>query len=109
MSNNNNPGPNQVDSNEEKMLPEYNFTGKTGVRGKYYQDMRNGYTIKVQREDGTTLIQHITRPEGTVTLDPDVQEYFPDAESVNNALRSLIRLIPSKKGRAKQTRTRRKA
>lgn len=94
-------------SNEDdEMLPEYDFSGKVGVRGKYYQAMRDGYTIKINRQDGTTLIQQITRPEGTVTLDPDVQVYFPDAESVNTALRSLIRLIPTKKAKPSTTRTR---
>lgn len=82
---------------DDEMLPEYDFSGKTGVRGKYYQAMRNGYTIHIHREDGTILVQHITRPEGTVTLDPDVKAYFPDAEAVNTALRSLIQLIPTKK------------
>jgi hypothetical protein len=31
--------------------------------------------------------------EGTVLLQPDVREYFPDSESVNAALRSLIALM----------------
>lgn len=98
-----------TDANEDdEMLPEYDFSGKAGVRGKYYQAMRDGYTIKINRQDGTTLIQQITRPEGTVTLDPDVQVYFPDAESVNTALRSLIRLIPTKKAKSSSTRTRTK-
>jgi hypothetical protein len=52
---------------QDEMLPEYDFSGKTGVRGKYYQAMRNGYTIKINRQDGTTLVQHISRPEGTIT------------------------------------------
>jgi chemotaxis receptor (MCP) glutamine deamidase CheD len=37
--------------------------------------------------------------EGTVMLQPDVREYFPDSEAVNTALRSLITLMahmPSK-------------
>ena len=29
-------------------------------------------------------------------LEPDVRQYFPDSEAVNNALRSLIALIPRK-------------
>ena len=82
---------------DDDMLPEYDFSGKAGVRGKYYQRLRQGYTIKIHRTDGTTLVQQITRPEGTVTLDPDVQAYFPDSEAVNTALRALIQLIPAKK------------
>lgn len=94
---------NTSESTDDDMQPEYDFSGRTGVRGKYYQKLRPGYTIQVQREDGTTLVQHVTRPEGTVTLDPDVREYFPDAESVNTALRTLIHLVPQKK--AKRTTT----
>jgi hypothetical protein len=29
-----------------------------------------------------------------IILDPDVKQYFPDSESVNSTLRSLIKLIP---------------
>jgi hypothetical protein len=86
---------------DDEMRPEYDFAGRTGVRGKYYQQMREGYTIEIQREDGSTLVQHVTRPEGTVMLDPDVREYFADAEAVNTALRALIHLVPRKRGRRK--------
>jgi hypothetical protein len=87
--------PNTSDVDDD-MQPEYDFSGKQGVRGKYYQRLRDGYTVKIHQEDGTTLIQQIVRPEGTVTLDPDVREYFPDAEAVNKALRALIQPIPLK-------------
>lgn len=79
------------------MQPEYDFLGKQGVRGKYYQRLRDGHTVKIHQEDGTTIVQTIVRPEGTVALDADVREYFPDAEAVNTALRALIQLIPVKK------------
>jgi len=84
-----------------EMLPEYDFSGQTGIRGKYYRQLRAGYTLKVEREDGTSLVQQITRPEGTVMLDPDVREYFADAESVNAALRGLIHLVPRKRTKRK--------
>lgn len=38
--------------NAEKMLTEYNFIGKKGVRGKYYQAYRCGHSVRVYREDG---------------------------------------------------------
>lgn len=85
------------------MAQEYGFSGRTGVRGKYYQKLREGYTIRIEHEDGTVSVQYITRPEGTIMLDADVREYFPDAESVNTALRTLIQLVPSRK--PKRTRT----
>jgi hypothetical protein len=90
---------NEPESIDDDMRPEYDFSGRTGVRGKYYQKLRQGYTVKIQRADGTTLVQYITRPDGTVTLDPDVREYFPDAEAVNTALRTLIHLVPPKKAK----------
>jgi len=53
------------------MLEEYDFTG--GVRGKYAK----------RYAEGTNL----------VVIDPDVAKYFPDHESVNEALRSLTKII----------------
>ena len=90
---------NEINTSEldDDMRPEYNFSGKQGVRGKYYQRLRNGYTVRIHQEDGTTVVQNMAGLEGTVTLDPDVREYFPDTEAVNAALRGLIQLIPVKK------------
>jgi hypothetical protein len=34
-----------------------------------------------------------------VYLEPDLRDYFPDAESVNRALRCLLPLLSSKKAR----------
>ena len=47
-----------------------NYDFSDGVRGKYYE----------QYQQGTNL----------VALDADVCEHFPDSESVNFALRSII-------------------
>jgi len=57
--------------NDKDMLPEYDFRG--GVRGKYLERYRQGCNV--------------------VVLEPDVAKTFPDAESVNTALRSLAELI----------------
>lgn len=83
----------------DDMLPEYNFNGKKGVRGKYAKAMRKGYSVRVLNEDGTVTVRHFIPKESAVVLDPDVEIYFPDSESVNSALRSLINLIPQKKVR----------
>lgn len=90
---------------DDDMLPEYDFSGRVGVRGKYYQRLREGYTIKIERADGTQIVQQITRPEGSVMLDPDVRAYFPDAEAVNTALRTLIHLVQAQKPKRAPTRT----
>jgi hypothetical protein len=65
---------------KDEMLEEYDFSN--GVRGKYAQ----------QYNDGVNIIK----------LDQDVRKIFPDAKSVNNALRTLINLIP--KHQTKSTR-----
>jgi len=51
------------------MRPEYDLRG--GVRGKYYKEYAKGTNV--------------------VLLDPDVAAVFPDSESVNQALRVLIK------------------
>ena len=79
---------------DDDILPEYDFTGKTGVRGKYYQQLRTGYTIEIHQEDGGVLVQRVAPADNLIQLDPDVREYFPDAEAVNHALRTLIQLVP---------------
>ena len=78
------------------MLPEYDFT--QGVRGKHYRAYQRGHTVKIRKTDGTTVVQHFKLEEGAVVLAPDVREYFPDSDTVNQALRTLIRLIPRKRG-----------
>jgi hypothetical protein len=79
---------------DSDMRDEYDFSG--GVRGKHYKKMQAGYTITVHKADGSTVIQDVPPQEGTIILEPDVREYFPDSESVNTTLRSLIKLIPQK-------------
>jgi hypothetical protein len=59
------------------LRPEYDLSKLTGgVRGKYYQ----------LATAGTTL----------VLLEPDVAEAFPDGETVNQALRALIKVAQTK-------------
>ena len=84
-------------SQPDDILPEYNLKGKKGVRGKYVKTMQKGYSVRVLNEDGTVTVRDFVPKENTVLLDPDVKAYFPDSESVNRALRSLINLIPEKK------------
>ncbi len=87
---------NKNDFDTDDMRPEYDFSGMKVVRGKYYQAMREGYTIIVHKKDGSKIIKEV-KPKGTILLEPDVQQYFPDSESVNAALRSLITLISAKR------------
>lgn len=77
----------------DEMRTEYDFTG--GVRGKHHRAMQSGYTMTVHKADGTTVINEVAAPAGAVILEPDVRVFFPDSESVNATLRSLIRLIPT--------------
>jgi len=78
------------------MLPEYDLKGKKGTRGKYTKALQKGYSIRVVNEDGSVTIQQFIPKEIAVVLEPDVKAYFPDSDSVNRALRGLIKLIPEK-------------
>lgn len=82
---------------EDDMRSEYDFTGKKGARGKYYEAYRQGHTVRIEETDGTVSVHTFTLEEGAVMLDPDVRQYFPTSESVNQILRSLIAIAPTKK------------
>lgn len=90
------------------MRPDYDFSG--GVRGKYAKSLReDGYSIRAYNADGTFTERRIVG-EKTVTLDADVQSFFPDSKAVNRALRGLIALLPAKRrkvmtGRVRQQKT----
>jgi len=86
----------QLNAEKDDMLPEYDFTGKKGVRGKYYRAYRQGHTVRIFKADGTVSVQYFTLEDGAVMLEPDVRQYFPNSDTVNAALRSLISLIPDK-------------
>jgi hypothetical protein len=86
----------QIEAAQADMLPEYDLRGKKGVRGKYYEAYQQGHTVRVFQDDGSATVEYFTLEEGAVMLEPDVREYFPNSESVNKALRSLIALKPSK-------------
>ena len=60
---------------DTEMLEEYDFS--KGVRGKYSQRYATGSNV--------------------VVISPDVAEVFPDSESVNEALRMLIRIAQQTK------------
>lgn len=89
-----------------EMRAEYDFSG--GVRGKHAAAYHQGHTVTIHKKDGTTIIQNFRLDEGTIILEPDVREYFPNAESVNNALRTLISIVPKTRKKTKRTRTTRK-
>jgi hypothetical protein len=80
----------------DDMLPEYDFTGRKGTRGKFYDAYRQGHTVRTKEADRTVGTQYFTLQDGAVLLEPDVRAHFPDSESVNKALHSLIALIPTK-------------
>jgi hypothetical protein len=88
----------------EEMRAEYDFS--KAERGKFYRPLDKGYTIHVQKKDGTVEVTRYILAEGMVLLAPDVLEYFPDSDSVNEALRSLIQLMdkmPAKKYRQRRS------
>ena len=88
-------------SDQDEMLPEYDLTGRKGIRGKYFKGYRQGHTIKIHQPDGSVSTQHFTLEDGAVMLEPDLRPYFPTAESVNTALRALVSIIPAKPAKTK--------
>ena len=58
-------------SSQTNMRDEYDFS--TGVRGKYATQYAKGSNV--------------------VVLDPDVAKVFSDAKSVNDALRTLAKIV----------------
>lgn len=74
----------------EEMLAEYDLKDKKGVRGKYHDAFKKGYTVRVYEDDGAFSSEYFA------SIAPDVHEYFPDSDAINSALRSLIALIPDK-------------
>ena len=60
---------------DRDMLEEYDFS--KGIQGKYAKKYREGTNV--------------------VVIDPDVAKFFPDHESVNQALRSLTNIIKKQK------------
>ena len=77
-----------------------------GERGKYYEAYKRGHQVRVHKADGSTVVQYFSLKDGAIMLEPDVQRYFPDSESVNKALRTLIALIPNKVSKPKNAKTR---
>lgn len=80
---------------KDEMRLEYQLSD--GVRNRYAKALReNGYTIRVYHRNGTVTEKRYPG-EKTVTLAPDVREYFPTSQAVNRALRTLISIIPEKR------------
>ena len=59
----------KASDSSDDLRPEYDFRG--GVRGKYVERFRQGTNI--------------------VVLDPDVAAEFKDSQSVNDALRTILK------------------
>ena len=83
----------QEASTDGEMRPEYDFRG--AARGKAYRPLHEGYEVQIHKADETTIVQQFILQEGTVMLEPDVQAFFPDSDSVNKALRTLMTLFPT--------------
>ena len=77
------------DERDKSMRSEYDFS--EGVRGRHFEDYRAGHTVEITTRDGSIETRRFSEEDGSVMLDPDVRRHFPDSESVNKALRSLIK------------------
>ena len=72
-----------------EMREEYDFSG--GVRGKHFKAYRQGHKVTINKQYGSIEVHYFTQEDGAVMLGPEVKKHFPNSESVNKALRSLIR------------------
>lgn len=82
-------------TNKSDDAPEYDFRKMKNLgRGRYFRDLQQGYTITIYHADGSKEVRQVPSSNNMVVLDPDVQAYFPDSETVNRVLRGLIALIP---------------
>jgi hypothetical protein len=74
----------EAETEEDELRPEYDLSKlKRRVRGKYVERYRQGTNL--------------------VLLKPDVAEAFPDADSVNEALRFLIRITKENQSHLRPT------
>lgn len=77
----------------KRAKPGAQFLKERGIRF----DPNESVEITEMQEDGTAVSYKLPPPnDRLVMLDPDVLAYFPDSETVNRTLRSLIELIPHK-------------
>src|SRR5438874_12306318 len=79
-----------LEHDADEMVPEYHFSEKNGVRGKYYEAYRQGHAVRIHNSDGSLDVKYFTLDDGAVLLEPDVRKHFQDSRSVNRALRKLI-------------------
>jgi hypothetical protein len=45
------------ETQDDDMLPEYDFSNKNGMRGKYAKALQKGYSIRILKADGTVTMQ----------------------------------------------------
>ncbi len=72
---------NKVDS---EMLDEYKLDPQKGVRGKYHKAFKQGYSVRIRKKNGEFEQQYFA------SIESDVHKYYPNSDSINKALRSLI-------------------
>ena len=89
---------------DDELRTEYDYSG--GVRGKHHKVLReDGYIVRVYDDDDGTVTERRDAGERMVTLEPDVYEYFPDSQAVNQALRTLMPIVPEKRQMSDQAAT----
>ena len=67
-------------TSHDDLRPEYDLAAMKGLKGKYAKEYAKGTNL--------------------VLLEKDVADFFPDAKSVNDALRSLVRIAKTKAKKA---------
>jgi len=75
---------------------------KKSIASKGKRRMRKEYDFSGARPN--KYAKKYAQGTNIVLIEPDLFQYFPDSESVNNALRALVSIIPkSKQGKPKRS------
>jgi hypothetical protein len=83
----------------DEMESHYDF--RNGEKPNYAQKFRSGATISIRSGNGRTVRKKTIETKSMIVLDSDVSKVFPDAKSVNAALRHLIAALPKKSAKSR--------
>lgn len=83
--------PELTEEDFKRAKPSAQFFKERGIKF----DATEPIVVTEHQEDGTAVTYTLPPPEPLlIEIEPDIRKYFPDSESVNQTLRSLIALIP---------------
>jgi hypothetical protein len=76
----------------DELLSQFDLT--SAVKGKYAKKYREGVSVAIYSPNKKTVEAGKKEGETFVMIEPDIASVFPNADSVNIALRHLIAALP---------------